>query len=108
MRESEGTDEIVSAVAVVAEMLRGLQAGGAMFLEKTQEVFALDEVNLAGLDRFGRKFVIDARDAGVKSEDLAGFGDLKDERFAFCGVDRELHAALAKHVDSAGRLAFHK
>jgi hypothetical protein len=41
----------------------------------------------------------------MKSEDFARLGDLKNQRFALSGVNRELHAPFTKHVDAPRRLA---
>src|SRR4051794_15534101 len=108
MRQAKRTNEVISAMAVVAEVLGGLQAGGTVFLEKTQEVITLNEVHLAWLDGFRGQFVVDSGDAGVKSENFSRLGDLEDQGFAFGGIHRQLNPALAKHVDTARRLTFNE
>ena len=63
-------------VVLFAELFGDFEAGFAMLLEEAEEVVALNEVDLAGIDGFGGEFVGFAGDGGAEAEDFAGFGDL--------------------------------
>ena len=79
-----------------------------MLAEEAQEIFALDEVHLAGIDGLRRELVRFAGNGGAEPEHFAGFGDFQDQRFSVGGTDGELHPPFAENEDSAGRLAFDK
>src|SRR5271166_6860800 len=101
MRQAEAADLLVCSLAILAEMLRGLQASIAVFLEEAQEVVALDEIQLAGLASLGRDLVGRARNRSVHAQNFSRLRDLQDESFAFCRSGGELHPAFAQHVNSA-------
>ena len=52
MGQSQAANLLIGGLAIFAEMLRGLQTGVAMLLQKVEEVIALDEIQLAGLAQF--------------------------------------------------------
>jgi hypothetical protein len=76
--------------------------------QETEEVLALDETCLAGCVGLGGDFVGGAGDATAQPQDFARLRSLQNQGPAITGSGRELHFALAKHVDSSGCLAFHK
>lgn len=57
MREPEGSNLLVSGLAIAAEVLSSFQAGIAVLLQEAQEIVALDEIQLAGLCGFGGDLV---------------------------------------------------
>jgi hypothetical protein len=79
-----------------------------MILQEAEEVFALDEIQLAGLTGFGCDLVGGIGDGGVKSEHFAGLNDFEDEGFAVAGGGGKFHSPLAQHIDAARSLTFHK
>src|SRR5208282_497549 len=92
----------------LAELLGHFETGLDIVLEEVEKIFALDEIDLAGIERLGRHFVRFARNRGAQAEHLAGLGKLHNDGSAAGRVDRELDAAFAKHEDTAGHLPFDK
>src|SRR5450631_167958 len=108
MRKPEGADLLVSRLAIFAQMLSGLQTGIAMLLQEAQEIFALDEVQLAGLAGLGGNLVGRSGDSSVQPEYLTRLRNLKNQRLAVTGGGGHLHPPFAQHVNSAGHLSFHE
>src|SRR5208283_1006849 len=108
MREAKRADFVASNVVLFAELLGHLEASLAVFFEEAQEVVALDEIDLAGIDGFRGQLVGLAGNGGAETEDFAGLSDFEDEGLTVAGADRELYAALAKDENAAGCLAFDK
>src|SRR5579864_1488376 len=57
MREPQGTHFVAGAVVFLAELLRHLEAGLGVVFQETEKIFALHEIDLAGIDGFRRQLV---------------------------------------------------
>ncbi len=57
MGKPEAAYLLIGALAIFTQVLRGLQAGIAVVLQKLQKIVALYEVELAGLSGFSSDFV---------------------------------------------------
>jgi hypothetical protein len=89
-------------------MLGRVQAGIRVVLQEFQEIVALDEIELAGLQRFCGQFVRLAGNGSVKAENLASLRDTQNEGLAVARSGRELHPPAANDVNTARRLALNK
>src|SRR5712692_6877835 len=79
VREAERADHLIGVLAVLAEMLGGVQAGVPVIVQETQEIVALDEIQLAGLQGFGGELVRLSRHGSVQSQHLARLRYAQDE-----------------------------
>ena len=66
MRQAERTDHLVGALAVLAQVLRGMETSIGVALQKLQEIIPLHEIQLAGLQRLRRQVVGFFRHGAVK------------------------------------------
>jgi len=79
-----------------------------VFPQETEKVLPPDKTRLARSVRLGREIVGHAGDTTAQPQDFARLRNLQNQGPAITGSGRELHFALAKHVDSSGCLPFHK
>jgi hypothetical protein len=91
-----------------AELLGYLETGVRILLQEAKEVFALYEIDLAGVHSLGGQFVGLAGNRGAEPQHFSRFDNLKDKRLAIPSAEGELHLPLAKHEDTARCLAFHE
>ena len=54
VRQSKRTNHLICILAVFAQVVRGIETGVGMSLQKFQEIVSLDEIQLAGLQSLGR------------------------------------------------------
>ena len=87
MREAEGAYFVAGYIVFLAELLGNFEAGFAVLLEEAEEIVALDEIDLAGIDGFGGQFIGLAGDGGAQAENFARLGDLENEGLAVAGAD---------------------
>src|SRR5208283_463331 len=108
VRETERADHFVCGLAILAQVVRGVQAGIGVILQELQEIVALDEIELAWLERFGREFVGLAGNRAMQTENLTGLGNAQDQRLAIARSRGQLYAAGADDINAARRLALHE
>src|SRR5579862_8179934 len=108
MGQTQRADHLICILAVLAEMLRRIQASISMVLQKAQEVVALDEIQLAWLQRFCGQFVRLARYSCMQAQHFTRLRNPQNERFSIPRGRGKLHAPRANNVSSAGGLSFQK
>lgn len=108
VREPKGTDHLICTLAVLAQVVRRAETGVGMILKKFQEIVALDEIQLAGLQSLGRQLVGFARNRAMQPQHLSGRGNPEDQGFTVARGRRQLYAPAANDVDTTWCLAFHE
>ena len=69
-----------------AELLGYLETGVRILLQEAKEVFALYEIDLAGVHSLGGQFVGLAGNRGAEPQHFSRFDNLKDERLAILAL----------------------
>lgn len=105
VREPQRADHLVSALAILAQVIRRAQARVRVILQKLEEVITLDEVQLTWLQRLGGQLVRLPGYGAVQAQYLTRLRDPQDESFAIARSRGQLHPAAAQNVDSARRLS---
>src|SRR5215831_2664268 len=108
MRQPQRPDHFVCALAILAEMLGCIQAGISVMLQETKEVVAPDEVQLAGLESFGRKFIRLAGNGRMQAQHFTGLRDAQDQRLPVPRGRRQLHTSDADYIQSPRRLTLYE
>src|SRR5690348_3723405 len=57
MRQPKRANHVIGMLAIMAEMLSGMEAGITVLLEKLKKVISLDEIQLARLRGLDRHFI---------------------------------------------------
>ena len=65
MRQAQRPDFMACGVVLVAQLLGDAEANVTVLVQEAEEIFALDEVNLAGINRFRPEFVRLARNCSA-------------------------------------------
>ena len=108
MGQSQRTRFLAGIVIFFAQLFGYFEAGLHIILQKPKKIVALDEIDLAGIDRLRRHFVSFAGDRGAQPQHLPGLGKFYNDRSAARRVDGELDAAFAEHKNAAWQLPFYK